>query len=85
MAPDPAPARVRPVDPRLVRYAAASRGFFLAIAVIGVAQTAVVVAFAWLLTSAITRVIAGTSSTSNSPARVIFAKSGPRSCRETMR
>ena len=61
MAPDPAPARVRPVDPRLVRYAAASRGFFLAIAVIGVAQTAVVVAFAWLLTSAITRVIAGTS------------------------
>lgn len=61
MAPDPAPARVRPVDPRLVRYAAASRGFFLAIAVIGAAQTAVVVAFAWLLTSAITRVIAGTS------------------------
>ena len=61
MLPDPAPARVRPVDPRLVRYAAASRGFFLAIAVIGVAQTAVVVAFAWLLTSAITRVIAGTS------------------------
>lgn len=61
MAPDPAPARVRPVDPRLVQYAAASRGFFLAIAVIGVAQTAVVVAFAWLLTSAITRVIAGTS------------------------
>ncbi|MBN9177942.1 MAG: thiol reductant ABC exporter subunit CydD [Microbacterium sp.] len=61
MAPDPAPTRVRPVDPRLLRYAAASRGFFALIAVIGAAQTAVVVAFAWLLTQAITRVIAGTS------------------------
>ena len=51
--------RVRPVDPRLVRYASASRAFFVAIALIGVAQTAVVVAFAWLLTHAITRVIEG--------------------------
>jgi len=50
---------VRPVDPRLVRYAAASRGFFVAIAAIGVAQTAVVIAFAWLLTRAVTRVIEG--------------------------
>jgi len=51
--------RVRPVDPRLVRYASASRGFFVAIAAIGAAQTAVVVGFAWLLTRAITRVIDG--------------------------
>ncbi|MDC7804749.1 thiol reductant ABC exporter subunit CydD [Sphingomonas sp. BLCC-B65] len=51
--------RVRPVDPRLVRYASASRAFFAAIAVIGVLQTAVVVAFAWLLTHAITRAIDG--------------------------
>lgn len=51
--------RVRPVDPRLVRYASASRAFFVAIALIGAAQTAVVVAFAWLLTHAITRVIEG--------------------------
>ncbi|KXZ60907.1 ATP-binding/permease protein CydD [Microbacterium laevaniformans] len=51
--------RVRPVDPRLVRYASASRAFFAAIAVIGALQTAVVVAFAWLLTRVITRAIDG--------------------------
>lgn len=61
MASEAAPTRSRPVDPRLVRYAAASRGFFVAIGAIGVAQTAVVVAFAWLLTQAITRVISGTT------------------------
>ncbi|UYK41552.1 thiol reductant ABC exporter subunit CydD [Microbacterium terricola] len=49
----------RPVDPRLVRYAAASRWFFLAIGAIAVAQTATVVAFAWLLTRAITGAIDG--------------------------
>lgn len=49
----------RPVDPRLLRYARASRGFFVAIGAIAVAQTAVVVAFAWLLTRAITGAIAG--------------------------
>lgn len=53
--------RVRPVDPRLLRYATASRGFFVAIAAIGLAQTLVVAAFAWLLTRAITGVIAGTA------------------------
>ncbi len=51
--------RTRPVDPRLLRYASASRGFFVAIAVIGLAQTAVIVAFAWLLTQAVTGAIAG--------------------------
>lgn len=51
--------RTRPVDPRLLRYASASRGFFVAIAVIGLAQTAVIVAFAWLLTRAVTGAIAG--------------------------
>lgn len=59
MASEGAPARVRPVDPRLVRYAASSRGFFVAIALIGVGQTAVIIAFSWLLTRAITRMIAG--------------------------
>ncbi|AUG28875.1 MULTISPECIES: thiol reductant ABC exporter subunit CydD [Microbacterium] len=54
-----ADTRVRPVDPRLLRYASASRAFFVAIALIGAAQTAVVVAFAWLLTHAITRAIEG--------------------------
>lgn len=59
MASEAAPTRTRPVDPRLLRYAAASRGFFVAIAAIGAAQTAVVVAFAWLLTQAITQAIGG--------------------------
>lgn len=56
---DPAPPRSRPVDPRLLKYASASRGFFVAIAAIGLAQTLVVLAFAWLLTRAITQAIDG--------------------------
>lgn len=49
----------KPVDPRLLRYATASRGFFVAIGAIAFAQTLVVVAFAWLLTSAVTGAIDG--------------------------
>ena len=51
--------RQAPVDPRLLRYARASRRFFVAIAGIALAQTAVIVAFAWLLTRAITSAIDG--------------------------
>ncbi|MFF7294247.1 thiol reductant ABC exporter subunit CydD [Microbacterium sp. NPDC008134] len=50
---------MKPVDPRLLRYAGAARGFLAASALIGVVQTAVVVAFAWLLTDAVTGAIAG--------------------------
>ena len=61
--PDPAVTRARartgPVDPRLLRYATASRGFFVALAIIGLAQTAVIIAFAWLITRSITGVIGG--------------------------
>jgi ATP-binding cassette subfamily C protein CydD len=49
----------RPVDPRLLRYARASRWFFVAIGGIALAQTVVVVAFAWLLTRTITGAIDG--------------------------
>lgn len=49
----------RPLDPRLLRYATASRGSFIAVAAIALAQTAVVVAFAWLLTRAIIEAIDG--------------------------
>jgi ATP-binding cassette subfamily C protein CydD len=49
----------KPVDPRLLRYAAASRWFFLAIGAIAALQTAAAIAFAWLLTRAITGAIAG--------------------------
>ena len=51
--------RMRPVDPRLLRYARASRSYFALIAVLGAAQTVVIVAIAWLLTRAITGVIDG--------------------------
>ncbi|WP_217584542.1 thiol reductant ABC exporter subunit CydD [Microbacterium sp. GbtcB4] len=50
---------MKPVDPRLLRYAAAARGFLLASAAIGVCQTAVTIAFAWLLTEAVVGAIAG--------------------------
>ncbi|WES64530.1 thiol reductant ABC exporter subunit CydD [Microbacter sp. GSS18] len=59
-ADDAAPReRMRPVDPRLLRYARASRVFFAAIALIAAAQAAVIVAFAWLATRAVTGVIDG--------------------------
>ncbi|SIS13978.1 thiol reductant ABC exporter subunit CydD [Microbacterium sp. RURRCA19A] len=51
--------RVRPVDPRLVRYASASRGFFAVSAAIVLAQTGVVVGFAWSLTSALVGAVDG--------------------------
>lgn len=50
---------MKPVDPRLLRYAGAARGFLAASALIGVAQTAVVIVFAWLLTDAVTGALAG--------------------------
>ncbi|KAA9107633.1 thiol reductant ABC exporter subunit CydD [Microbacterium rhizomatis] len=50
---------IRPVDPRLLRYARASRGFFVVIALIGGAQAIVIIAFAWLLTRAIVGAIDG--------------------------
>ena len=52
---------MKPVDPRLLKYAGAARGFFALAAVIGVLQTGVVIAFAWFLTDAITGALAGRS------------------------
>ena len=51
--------RTPPVDPRLLKHASASRGFFALIAAISVGQTAAIVAFAWLLTRAIVGAIDG--------------------------
>ncbi|WP_337001892.1 MULTISPECIES: thiol reductant ABC exporter subunit CydD [unclassified Microbacterium] len=56
---------MKPVDPRLLRYAGAARVFLAASALIGVVQTAVTIAFAWLLTDAITGAIAGRDVTSS--------------------
>lgn len=50
---------MKPVDIRLIRYASAARGFLLLSGAIGVAQTAVTVAFAWMLTDAVTGALAG--------------------------
>ncbi|MEU4014823.1 thiol reductant ABC exporter subunit CydD [Microbacterium sp. NPDC028030] len=50
---------MKPVDPRLLKYAGAARGFLAASASIGIVQTAVTIAFAWLLTDAVTGAIAG--------------------------
>ena len=56
---------MKPVDPRLLRYAGAARGFLAASALIGVVQTAVTIVFAWLLTDAVTGAIAGRDVTSS--------------------
>ncbi|PCE15260.1 ABC transporter ATP-binding protein [Microbacterium sp. SZ1] len=50
---------MKPVDIRLIRYASAARGFLLLSGVIGVVQTAVTIAFAWMLTDAVTGALAG--------------------------
>lgn len=55
----PTAKRTPPVDPRLLKHASASRWFFLAIATVAAAQTAVIVALAWLLTRAIVGAIEG--------------------------
>jgi ATP-binding cassette, subfamily C, bacterial CydD len=47
------------VDPRLLRYARASRGFFATSAAVVLAQTGVIIGFAWCLTSALIGAIDG--------------------------
>ncbi|MFB2555109.1 thiol reductant ABC exporter subunit CydD [Herbiconiux liangxiaofengii] len=54
---------MRPVDPRLLKYAASARAFFAAGGVLALAQTGTIVAFAWLVTQVIVRAIAGASLT----------------------
>lgn len=54
---------MRPLDPRLLRYASATRGTLAAGAVLATLQTVFVVAFAWLVTDLIVRAIAGDSLT----------------------
>ncbi|MGP3534665.1 thiol reductant ABC exporter subunit CydD [Microbacterium sp. RD1] len=51
--------RTGPVDPRLLTYARASRGFLAVTAAIVLAQTGVVVAFALVLTTTLVRAVAG--------------------------
>ena len=51
--------QVGPLDPRLLRYASAARRFLAIGALLGLAQTVVVITFAWLLTQAITMTVDG--------------------------
>ncbi|WP_413355177.1 thiol reductant ABC exporter subunit CydD [Microbacterium sp. 1P06AB] len=57
--PDEATPRQPPVDPRLWRYATASRSFFVAIALLSLLQTAAIIGFAFFTTRAIVDAIAG--------------------------
>ncbi|SDO96291.1 ATP-binding cassette, subfamily C, CydD [Microbacterium sp. ru370.1] len=50
---------MKPVDPRLLRYATASRGFLAVTAAIVLAQAGVITGFAWTLTSALVGAIQG--------------------------
>lgn len=50
---------MRPFDPRLLRYASSTRGYLVLGAVLGFAQTLVVVAFAWLLSQSIVGALEG--------------------------
>ncbi|MFO7690653.1 MAG: thiol reductant ABC exporter subunit CydD [Cryobacterium sp.] len=52
---------MRPLDPRLLRYASAARYFLFGGAVLGLAQTLTGIAFAWLLSQSIVGAIDGRS------------------------
>ncbi|MGO2664867.1 thiol reductant ABC exporter subunit CydD [Mycetocola reblochoni] len=52
---------MRPLDPRLLRYAAGARWFFAAGAVLAALQTVLTIAFAWSLSQAIVGVVEGRS------------------------
>ena len=61
-----------PIDPRLLRYASASRWFLVAGGVVGFLQTASIVAAAWLATALIVGVIDGRSLSALTPELVAF-------------
>src|SRR5512133_527314 len=52
---------MRPLDPRLLKHASAARWVLLVGALLGLAQTLAIVAFAWLLSQSITLAVAGDS------------------------
>ncbi len=64
---------MRPLDPRLLRYASATRGTLAAGGLLAVLQTASVVAFAWLVTDVVVRAIAGEPLSALSGSLVLLA------------
>ncbi|KQO46881.1 MULTISPECIES: thiol reductant ABC exporter subunit CydD [unclassified Frigoribacterium] len=53
---------MKPLDPRLLRYASAARVFLGLGAVLGLAQTVAIVAVAWFTTTAVVKVVEGSTS-----------------------
>ncbi|WP_147440905.1 thiol reductant ABC exporter subunit CydD [Mycetocola zhadangensis] len=58
---------MRPLDPRLLRYAVSARWFLAGGAALGLATTACILAFAWLITECVTGAIEGRGLTELSP------------------
>lgn len=50
---------MKPLDPRLLRYARSSRVFLIVGALLGLGQTAAIIAFAWLVSLVVTGAMAG--------------------------
>ncbi len=67
---------MRPLDPRLLKYASASRAFLGAGVLVGVIRTGLVLTFAWLLTRAIVGAIAGTVFDTVLPAIILLGLVG---------
>ena len=67
---------MRPLDPRLLRYAAAARTFFGVGIVLGIVRTAATLAFCWLLSHAIVGAIAGRSLDELLPGILFLAGTG---------
>jgi len=64
-----------PIDPRLLRYAAAARWFLAAGALVGVIQTLSIIAVAWFATNLIVRIIEGAALDDLSGGFVLFGVS----------
>jgi len=64
---------VRPVDPRLLRYAAAARAFFVSGGLLALVQTAAVIGFSFLVTQVIVRAIAGEPLDALAPTLLLLA------------
>ena len=66
---------MKPLDPRLLRYASAARAFLVLGAVLGVLQTVSVVGVAWGATRAVVSVVEGTGAGATGEALVVLALS----------
>lgn len=58
---------MKPLDPRLLRHSASARAMLAVGAVVGVVQTAALVAFCWSLTQLVVRAIGGTAASELGP------------------